>query len=107
MRRSPYQNPSRPPPWWPAVPSATTAGPPSKGKGSNVRRKNSILISGQCALYATRMAGENPSWGEERIANDLVLKLGLRLSPRTVRKYSRHAWIAIVNTVCHSNASGP
>ena len=34
-----------------------------------------------------RMARENPSWGEERITNELLLKLGLRLSPRTVRKY--------------------
>ncbi len=33
------------------------------------------------------MAWDNPSWGEERIANELVLKLGLRVSPRTVRKY--------------------
>ena len=35
------------------------------------------------------MAWENPSWGEERIANELPLKLGLRVSPRTVRKYLR------------------
>jgi transposase InsO family protein len=34
-----------------------------------------------------RMATENPIWGEERIANELRLKLGLRVSPRTVRKY--------------------
>jgi transposase InsO family protein len=34
-----------------------------------------------------RMATENPLWGEERIANELRLKLGLRVSPRTVRKY--------------------
>jgi putative transposase len=34
-----------------------------------------------------RMAQENPSWGQERIANELLLKLGLRVSPRTVRKY--------------------
>ena len=34
-----------------------------------------------------RMADENPVWGEERIANELPLKLGLRVSPRTVRKY--------------------
>jgi putative transposase len=34
-----------------------------------------------------RMARENPSWGQERIANELWLKLGLRVSPRTVRKY--------------------
>jgi hypothetical protein len=34
-----------------------------------------------------RMATENPLWGEERIANELLLKLSLRVSPRTVRKY--------------------
>jgi putative transposase len=34
-----------------------------------------------------RMANENPLWGEERIANELLVKLGVRLSPRTVRKY--------------------
>jgi putative transposase len=34
-----------------------------------------------------RMARENPTWGQERLANELFLKLGLRVSPRTVRKY--------------------
>jgi putative transposase len=34
-----------------------------------------------------RMAEENPSWGEERIANELLVKLGIRVSPRTVGKY--------------------
>jgi putative transposase len=34
-----------------------------------------------------RMAGENPLWGEERIANELLIKLGIRISPRTVSKY--------------------
>jgi hypothetical protein len=34
-----------------------------------------------------KMAKENPLWGQERIANELWLKLGLRVSPRTVRKY--------------------
>jgi transposase InsO family protein len=33
------------------------------------------------------MARENPSWGEERIANELRLKLAIQVSPRTVRKY--------------------
>jgi transposase InsO family protein len=33
------------------------------------------------------MASENALWGEERIANELLLKLGIRISPRTVRKY--------------------
>lgn len=34
-----------------------------------------------------RMARENPTWGEERIAAELLLKLGIRLSARTVRRY--------------------
>jgi transposase InsO family protein len=34
-----------------------------------------------------RMALENPIWGEERIASELLVKLGIRVSPRTVRKY--------------------
>src|SRR5690349_18329282 len=33
------------------------------------------------------MAMKNPFWGEERIANELLLKRGLRVSTRTVRKY--------------------
>jgi putative transposase len=33
------------------------------------------------------MANENPSWGEERIANELLLKLGIKVSPRTVNEY--------------------
>ena len=33
------------------------------------------------------MAVENPLWGEERIANELLIKLGIRVSPRTVGKY--------------------
>lgn len=34
-----------------------------------------------------RMARENPIWGEERIASELWVKLSIRVSPRTVRKY--------------------
>jgi transposase InsO family protein len=34
-----------------------------------------------------RMAAENPLWGEERIANELLVKLGIQVSPRTVGKY--------------------
>jgi putative transposase len=33
------------------------------------------------------MARDNPTWGEERIANELLLNLGLRVSPRTICKY--------------------
>ena len=35
-----------------------------------------------------RMDRENVTWGQQRIANELFLKLGLRVSPRTVRKYT-------------------
>src|SRR5207248_1556499 len=34
-----------------------------------------------------RMASDNPLWGEERIANELLVKLGIRISPRTVSRY--------------------
>jgi hypothetical protein len=34
-----------------------------------------------------QIAHENLTWGQRRIANELRLKLGLRVSPRTVRKY--------------------
>jgi len=39
-----------------------------------------------------QMARDNLTWGEERIANELLLKLGLRVSPRTVRKYMPKRW---------------
>ncbi len=34
-----------------------------------------------------KMAEENSTWGEERIAAELLLKIGVRVSPRTVRRY--------------------
>ena len=33
------------------------------------------------------MATSNPTWGEERIADELLLKIGVQISPRTVRRY--------------------
>jgi putative transposase len=33
------------------------------------------------------MAVTNRTWGEERIAAELLVKLGIRVSPRTVRRY--------------------
>jgi putative transposase len=35
------------------------------------------------------MARANRTWGEERIAAELLVKLGIALSPRTVRRYMR------------------
>jgi hypothetical protein len=29
----------------------------------------------------------NPTWGEQRIADELLLKIGIQISPRTVRRY--------------------
>jgi len=34
-----------------------------------------------------RMALENPTWGQARVAAELSVKLGIYVSPRTVRKY--------------------
>src|SRR5215470_18792600 len=36
------------------------------------------------------MVRENPTWGEERIAAELRVKLGVLVSPRTVRAYWPH-----------------
>ena len=44
-------------------------------------------IPGDLQRLIRKLADQNPSWGEERIANELLLKLGLRVSPRTIRKY--------------------
>jgi hypothetical protein len=37
------------------------------------------------------MAVANRTWGEERIAAELLLKLGIHVSPRTVRRYVRRS----------------
>jgi putative transposase len=44
-------------------------------------------IALEIQVLIRRMANENPSWGEERIANELRLKLGIGVSVRTVNKY--------------------
>jgi len=44
-------------------------------------------IPGELQALIRQMACDNPTWGEERIANELLLTLGLRVSPRTVRQY--------------------
>jgi putative transposase len=50
-------------------------------------RSGRPLIPTDLQALIRRMARDNLTWGEERIANELLLKLGLRVSPRTVRKY--------------------
>ena len=44
-------------------------------------------IPAELQTLIRQMVRENPTWGQERLANELLLKLGLRVSPRTVRKY--------------------
>jgi putative transposase len=44
-------------------------------------------IPAELRALIRQIAHENPSWGEERIANELLLKIGIRVSPRTVNKY--------------------
>jgi putative transposase len=44
-------------------------------------------IPAELRIRIRRMARENPIWGQERIAYELLLKLGIRASPRTVAKY--------------------
>ena len=33
------------------------------------------------------MVRNNPSWGEERVASELLLRIGIQISPRTVRRH--------------------
>ena len=58
------------------------------------------------------MARENRTWGEERIAAELLVKLAIRVSPRTVRRYMRRtapdrpsaslqSWSTFVRTHTH------
>ena len=50
-------------------------------------RRGQPRLAAELQALIRRMARENPTWGQERIANELLLKLALRVSPRTVRKY--------------------
>jgi putative transposase len=46
-------------------------------------------LPGNIRELIVRMDRENPSWGEQRIADELLIKLGVRVSARTVAKYLR------------------
>jgi hypothetical protein len=48
------------------------------------------------------MARENVTWGHQRIANELLLKLGLHVSPRTVRKYMPSDCVGDSGQLCPS-----
>ena len=44
-------------------------------------------IPAELQKLIVEMAGDNPTWGEERIAAELLLKVGIRISARTVSRY--------------------
>lgn len=49
-----------------------------------------------------RMAQEHITWGQQRIANELLRKLGLRVSPRAVRKYMPSDGVGGPGQRCHA-----
>jgi putative transposase len=62
------------------------------GKGFKLfwRRKSRLgrpRIPEELCRLIVRMVQEHPTWGEERIAAELSVKLGILVSPRTVRAY--------------------
>jgi hypothetical protein len=56
------------------IPSVLAVGVPAGGRPRLPRDIRALI---------RRMAAENPTRGQEHIANELKLKLGIRLSPRT------------------------
>src|SRR3984893_4156363 len=44
-------------------------------------------LPGNIRQLIVRRVGENPTWGEERVAAELSVKLRILVSPRTVRSY--------------------
>jgi putative transposase len=51
------------------------------------RKRGRPRLPLQLQRIIQQMAERNVTWGEERIAAELLLKLGIRISPRTVRRY--------------------
>src|SRR6516165_3905801 len=49
------------------------------------------------------MAVNNPTWGEERIADELLLKIGIRISPRTKNRRPVSTLDDIRSESCQSN----
>ena len=51
------------------------------------KRRGRPRVPAELRKLIVEMANENPTWGVERVAAELQLKLGIRVSPRTVRRY--------------------
>ena len=52
------------------------------------------------------VATANRTWGEERIAAELLLKLGIRVSPRTVRRQSHRHRLPAAHRVSYMSILG-
>jgi transposase InsO family protein len=50
------------------------------------RRRGRPRVPADLQRLIAAMAAANRTWGEERIASELLVKLGIRVSPRTVRR---------------------
>jgi hypothetical protein len=46
--------------------------------------RDAVVVHKNVPIYIVEMANENPTWGEERIDAELLLKLGIRVLPRAV-----------------------
>jgi len=51
------------------------------------RRRGGPRIPPDLQQLIAGMVVSNPTWGEQRITDELLLKLGITISPRTVRRY--------------------
>lgn len=51
------------------------------------KRRGQPRIPPEVQQLIPEIAQRNPTWGEERIAAEFLLKLGIRVSPRTVTRY--------------------
>ena len=51
------------------------------------RKADRPLLPKNLRELIREMARDNSTWGEQRIADELRVKLGIRVSPRNVRKY--------------------
>jgi transposase InsO family protein len=76
------------------------------------RTRGRPRVPAELRKLIVEMATSNPTWGEERIADELLLKIGVQISPRTVRRYMpkpsqrpsdpKQRWMTFVRN--HANA---
>jgi putative transposase len=60
-------------------------------------------IPAELQALIRQMSQDNPTWGQERIPNELLLKLGLRVSPRRYANTCPNAWITVEASMFRPN----